>query len=156
MEYNRDMSCNEVLSSTSRDNSLVTKSSWPLNKSTEDSLIQGQPQPKVKYSQIRARRCLNFSLRQQTQLYIGLLLTGICEYSYLRQRLTLYKGVFSASIQWPRQIDLNLDYFIPQVQVQLPVAEWENEPVCTHSPISLQEGSKTGPGRWRKSSLPQV
>ena len=38
------------------------------------------------------------------QLYTGLLLTGICEYIYLRLRLTLYKRVFSASIQWPRRI----------------------------------------------------
>ena len=38
------------------------------------------------------------------QLYIGLLLTGICEYIYPRLRPTLYKRVFSASIQWPRRI----------------------------------------------------
>ena len=37
-------------------------------------------------------------------MYTGLLLTGICEFIYLRSRLTLYKWVFIASIQRPRRI----------------------------------------------------
>ena len=37
-------------------------------------------------------------------MYKGLLLAGICDYFYLRSKLTLYKWVFSASIQRPRRI----------------------------------------------------
>ena len=75
----------------------------PLNRSTEDSFIQGYFWPKVKYSQIPARWSLNLRLKQSTQLYTGLLLTGICECIYLGSRLTLHKWVLSASIkllQW--------------------------------------------------------
>ena len=39
MKYNRYVSCNEVLSSTCRDNSPVSKVTWPLNKSTGQRLI---------------------------------------------------------------------------------------------------------------------
>ena len=44
--------------------SPVLNSSWLLNKSAEDSFVQGWPRPKVKYSHIAARRCLNLSLKQ--------------------------------------------------------------------------------------------
>ena len=37
-------------------------------------------------------------------MYKGLPLAGICDYFYLRSKLTLYKWVFSASIQRPRRI----------------------------------------------------
>jgi len=44
------------------------------------------------------------SSKNKTELYTGLLLTGICEYIDLRSRLTLYKRVFSPPIQRPRRI----------------------------------------------------
>ena len=49
---------------TKANNSPVSNSSWLLNRSTEDSFIQGQARCKVKYSQIPARRCLNLSSKQ--------------------------------------------------------------------------------------------
>ena len=53
-------------------NSPVSNLLRPLNRSTEDSFIQGQPRPKVKCSQITSRKCLNLSLKQQKQLYTSL------------------------------------------------------------------------------------
>ena len=64
---------------TSSNISPVSNSSRPLRRSTENSFTQGKPRPKVKYSQIPSKGCLDLSLKQQTQMYAGLLLTGICE-----------------------------------------------------------------------------
>lgn len=46
---------------------------------------------------------LEFEFKTIDTIYTGLL-TGICKYIYLWSRLTLYKRVFSVSIQWPRRI----------------------------------------------------
>ena len=41
--------------------------SWLLDKSTKDSVVQGEPQPNVKYSQVLAPagRHLNLGLKQK-------------------------------------------------------------------------------------------
>ena len=54
-----------IYQSTSNcNNSPVPNLSRPLNRSTDESFIQGKPRSKVKYSQIPSERCLNLSLKQ--------------------------------------------------------------------------------------------
>ena len=83
----------------------VSNSLWPLNKSTDNAFGQGWPQPKVKYSQIPARRwpvyssvyCLIFKFVAPSRRYLW-------NQYFLRSRLTLCKCVVSAFIQRSWQI----------------------------------------------------
>ena len=69
---------------------LKGRENAPLNRRTEDSFIQFQLRPKVKYSQI-PEKVPGFEFKT-IQLYTGLLLIGMGEYIYLRARpSTLYK-----------------------------------------------------------------
>ena len=80
---------------TSAVNSPVSSSQRPPNRRTEDSFIQGQPRPKVKYSQNTGDKVPEFEFKTQKQLYTGLVLTGVCEYINLRSRLT---GINESSV----------------------------------------------------------
>ena len=89
--------------SINRPRRLLTFSAFRMGAYSRWALIQDWALIRINTVPAR-RRCLNWSLKQQTQLNTGLLLTGICEYIYLRSRLALSKRVLSASIQRPRRI----------------------------------------------------